>query len=214
MRDYSRGLLFAALLVLVVPRAVGQKNPASLPARDSHDGLLVAADPWVDAATYKAKFKKKTPMDAGVVAIDVYFRNDSDKLIRIDLDSIRLVYAPPDGDRQKLLPLAAQDAADLILHPGSSKNPSVPRTRLPLPGRGPKKSRGKDWDELTASLEAAALQTDVVGPHTTEHGLLYFDMQHQYDMLRYTKLYIPDLTFVEKNQPLFYFEIDLGAPVK
>jgi len=104
--------------------------------------------------------------------------------------------------------------ADLILHPGSSKNPSVPRTRLPLPGRGPKKSRGKDWDELTASLEAAALQTDVVGPHTTEHGLLYFDMQRQYDMLRYTKLYIPDLTFVEKSQPLFYFEIDLGAPVK
>src|SRR2546425_12774334 len=55
MRSYSRGLLFAALLVLVVPRAVGQKNPASLPARDSHDGLLVAADPWVDAATYKTK---------------------------------------------------------------------------------------------------------------------------------------------------------------
>ena len=214
MRIDSRGLLFAALLVLVVPRAVGQKDPASLPARDSHDGLLVAADPWVDAAAYKAKFKKKTPIDAGVAAIDVYFRNDTDKLIRIDLDSIRLVYAPPDADRQKLLPLAAQDVADLILHPGSSKNPSVPRTRLPLPGRGPKKSRGKDWDELTASLEAAALQTDVVGPHTTEHGLLYFDMQRQYDMLRYTKLYIPDLTFVEKSQPLFYFEIDLGAPVK
>src|SRR5260370_40388976 len=56
MRNDSRGLLFAALLVLVGPRAVGQKTPASRPARDSHDGLLGPAGPWVAAATSKAKF--------------------------------------------------------------------------------------------------------------------------------------------------------------
>jgi hypothetical protein len=214
MRNDWPGLLVAILLGMALPGAVGQKDPATLPARDSHDGLLVAADPWADAAPYKARFKKKTPMDAGVAAVDVYFRNDTEKLIRIDVDTIRLIYAPPGGDRQKLVPLAADDLADLILHRSTAKNPSVPRTRLPLPGRGPKKSRGKDWDELEASLEAAALQTDVIGPHTTEHGLVYFDMGHQFDMLRYTRLYIPDLTFVEKNRALFYFEIDLGTAVK
>lgn len=214
MRNYSGGLLLAFLLAIAVPGAVGQKNPATLPARDSHDGLLIAVDPWLDAATYKAKFKKKTPMDAGVVAIDVYFRNDSDKLIRINVDTIRLVYAPPDGEHQKLVPLGSEDVADLILHPGGAKNPSPPRRTIPIPGRGPKKGRGKDWDQLAASLDAAALQTDVVGAHATEHGLLYFDMAHQFDMVRYTRLYIPDLSFVEKNQPLFYFEIDLAASVK
>src|SRR6266851_3568230 len=116
-----------------------QKDPASLSARDSHDGLLVAVDPWTNAAQYKARFKKHTPMDAGVAAIDVYFRNDTDKLIRINVDTIRLIYAPPDGDRQKLFPLAPEDVADLVLHPGSAKDPSIPRPRLPIPGRGPKK---------------------------------------------------------------------------
>jgi hypothetical protein len=192
-----------------------QKDPASLPARDSHDGLLVAVDPWTNAAQYKARFKKHTPMDAGVVALDVYFRNDTDKLIRINVDRIRLIYAPPDGDRQKLFPLAPEDVADLVLHPGSAKDPSAPRPRLPIPiPRGPKKGHGKEYDELAAALEAAALQTDVIGPHSTEHGFLYFDMGHQFDALRYTRLSIPDLSFVEKNQPLFYFEIDLGAPAK
>src|SRR3989475_10166297 len=180
----------------------GRKTPRLFPRGIPTTACWLPRIPGWTRRPTRRNLRKKLQWTPGVAAIDVYFRNDTDKLIRIDLDSIRLVYAPPDGDRQKPLPLAAQDAADLILHPGSSKNPSVPRTRLPLPGRGPKKSRGKDWDELTASLEAAALQTDVVGPHTTEHGLLYFDMQHQYDMLRYTKLYIPDLTFVEKNQPL------------
>ncbi len=191
-----------------------QKDPASLSARDSHDGLLVAVDPWTNAAQYKARFKKHTPMDAGVAAIDVYFRNDTDKLIRINVDTIRLIYAPPDGDRQKLFPLAPEDVADLVLHPGSAKDPSIPRPRLPIPGRGPKKGHGKEYDELAATLAAAALQTDVIGPHSTEHGFLYFDMGHQFDALRYTRLSIPDLSFVEKNQPLFYFEIDLGAPAK
>src|SRR5260370_17857922 len=41
MRDSSRGLLFAALLVLVVRQAAGQKNPPPLPARHSPPALLV-----------------------------------------------------------------------------------------------------------------------------------------------------------------------------
>jgi hypothetical protein len=36
------------LLLTGSPRA--QTNPASLPAHDRHEGLLVAADPYTDAA--------------------------------------------------------------------------------------------------------------------------------------------------------------------
>ena len=49
MRTLTR--LFTILLALaaVAATAFAQSDPASLPAKDQHEGLLVAADPYVDA---------------------------------------------------------------------------------------------------------------------------------------------------------------------
>jgi hypothetical protein len=41
-------------------------------------------------------------------------------------------------------------------------------------------------------------------------GLLYFDMQGQFDLLKTAHLYIPDVRSLEKNHTLLYFEIDLS----
>src|SRR6266849_130683 len=91
-----RRLLTAALFGFAgVGAGLAQVDPASLPAHDAHDGLLIAADPYTDPTQYKARFGKKNPYEAGILAMDVYFRNDTDKPIRIDLESIRLPLAPP-----------------------------------------------------------------------------------------------------------------------
>ena len=64
---------------------------------------------------------------------------------------------------------------------------------------------------MTTTLHSVALGTDVLPPHATTHGFLFFDLNHEFDAIRYSKLYIPDLAFMEDNKALFFFEIDLSA---
>lgn len=198
------------LFLLAAAPVWAQMDPASLPARDAHEGLLIAADPYQDAARCKARFGKKNPYEAGIVAIEVFFRNDNDKPIRLDLETIRLLLKPPGADRQKLGPLAVEEVADRILNK-DKPDPTVHRKTIPVPGRGPKKSRGKEWDELVASLRSGAFETDLLPPHSTVHGIFFFDIDSHYEWVPYVRLYIPDLKFMDTNKPLLYFELDLGA---
>ena len=200
----------AALLLLVALPAGAQSDPSSLPARDAHDGLTIAADPYADAARYKTRFGKKTPYDAGIVAIEVFFRNDNDKPIRVDLETIRLLLRPPGADRQRLDALTLEEVADRILNKGGP-NPTVRRRPIPVPGGGAKPRKSKEWDELVAALRKAAVETDVLPPRSSVHGFLFFDIGSRYDWIPYARLYIADLKFMTDNKPLLFFELDLGA---
>src|SRR5262245_37012797 len=90
-------LCLALLLLAARSEAWGQKvDPAVLPARESHQGLLIAVSADVTAERSKAKFGKRTPYEAGVLGLDVYFRNDNDAPIRINLEEVRLFIGSPD----------------------------------------------------------------------------------------------------------------------
>jgi hypothetical protein len=52
----------------------------------------------------------------------------------------------------------------------------------------------------------------VIAPHSTVQGLLYFDLQGQFDLLNGARLYVPDVLVMENNRSLTYFEIDLSRP--
>jgi hypothetical protein len=68
---------------------------------------------------------------------------------------------------------------------------------------------------MTKALNSVALGTNVLPPHATTHGFLFFDLNHDFEAIRNTHLYIPDLAFVKDNKALFFFEIDLAdAPWK
>jgi hypothetical protein len=203
-------IALAALLFCVAPLARAQSDPASLPARDMHEGLLVAADPYTDAGRYKARFGKKNPYEAGIMAVEVFFRNANDKPIRLSLEAIRLLLKPLGVDRQKLGALAVEDVADRILNK-DKPDPTARRKTIPVPGRGPKKSRGKEWDELVASLHSGAFETDLLPPRSTVYGIFFFDIDSHYEWVPYARLYIPDLKFMDTSKPLLYFELDLGV---
>lgn len=209
-----RNIMFGVLAIVLSAGSARliaqQKDPAGRAARESHEGLLIAAEPWIDAAAYKTQFKKKSPYDAGIAAIDVYFRDETDKPIRVDLDSIRLLLAAPDGQRQKLKALTPDQVADRVLFPGGAEDPTSPRVRIPLPGRPGKKSRDKKWEELASNLRAASLQSEVIAPKANAHGLLYFDLDGHFELLRYSRLYVPELKFIGSDKSIFYFEIDLA----
>ena len=174
---------------------------------ESHEGLTISARPWMDAAKYKEKFPKKSPFAAGVLAVQVAFRNDSDQSLKVGLDRIRLSFNLDDENRQELEPMKAAEVADAVLHPGA-KDPTK-RVRLPLPITPPS-NKGKDFQEIQNQAQNAAVPSGVVAAHSTVQGLLYFDMQGQFDLLHTAHLYIPDVAIMGKDQGLTYFEIDLS----
>jgi hypothetical protein len=188
------------------PATAALPDPASLPARDSHQGLLVAADPFTSADRYREKFGKHTPYEGGIIAIDLFFRNDNDSPIRINLKTMQLQVAAPGQSRQRLEPLSPEDVADRVL-----AKPKDPTPRFPVPRVGaPRSLHNKDWEEFAADVRAAALNTDLLPPHATTHGLVYFDIDRHYDWISSARVEVPDLAFMNDPKPLFFFEIDLG----
>jgi hypothetical protein len=181
-------------------------DPASLPARDSHQGLLIAADPYTSADRYKEKFGKRSPYEGGIIAIDLFFRNDNDLPIRVKLDTIQLLLSVPGYTRQRLEPLSPEDVADRVL-----AKPKDPTPRFPVPRVGaPRSKHDKNWEEFAGDVRSAALSTDLLPPHATTRGFVYFDIDRHYDWITNGRLEIPDLSFMNDPNPLFFFEIDLS----
>jgi hypothetical protein len=209
----SVALPLALFMLSTKPPTSAQQQSASKPitttSLDSHEGLTIAADPWLSAERYKQAFPKKSPYAAGVLAIKVTLRNDSAESIKVRIERIRLNLSFDDNNRQELPALTSEQLADAVLHP-RVKSPSRPRIPLPLPSSSG--GRDKNWEQYQKLAEDNGLHASVVAPHSTTEGLLYFDLQNQFDLLSNARLYIPDLLALEKNQALMYFDIDLSRP--
>ena len=216
-KDYYNPMRILAIIVpflaatLFSGGSIAQQQQTTLKAAalESHEGVTISAQPWTDAANYKAKFPKKSPFTAGVVAIDTIIRNDSDESMKVDLEQIRMNVTVSEDNRQALLSLTADDVADVVT--GSKiKDPTAShRSPVPIP-TGPKVGRDKHWTEMQKAAADAGITSSIVAPHHSVEGLLYFDMQGQIDLLKTAHLYIPDVRSLEKNHPLLYFEIDLS----
>jgi len=201
----------SALLAQSAPPAA-TPDPMSLQTRDAHQNLTIVADPYLKADRYKKEiFGKDSFYAAGIIAIDVYFRNDNDAPIRLNQGTIQLTISAPGQDRQRLGILSPEEVADRTL---LTANSNIRAHRpFPFPSIPSGSGHSKDWMEMTTTLHSVALGTDVLPPHATTHGFLFFDMNHDFGAIHYAHLYIPDLAFMTDHQALFFFEVDLaGAP--
>ena len=212
MQKLTVSIPLLALSLLVAVPAITQQ-PASLrtASLQSHEAMTISALPWMDPALYKERFPKKSPFAAGILAVMVAFRNDSDESVKLNLDRIRLSLRIDDENRQQLEPLTPDQVAYETLAP-SRKDPTKTRKKFPFPTGAPKTSPDKNWFEVQKQAENAGVPSSVVAPHSTVQGLLYFDLQGQFDLLSTAHLYVPDLLVLEKNRSLTYFEIDLSQP--
>jgi hypothetical protein len=199
------GVIVAALSA--APPPPRQSNPATLPARDAHQGLLIAADPYTDEARSKAKFGKKHPQEAGILALEVYFRNDTDEPIKVNVERIRLMLSVPGYERQRLQALSLEEAAERIVN---KKGPNVGVRRLPVPGGGGVVGSSKEVRKMEETLKPLVLASDIVPPHGDMHGFLLFDLAHHLDWVEHATLYVPELSFVASRKELLFFEVDLS----
>lgn len=210
MRYFSIAIPCALILALTQVLAAGPQDPLKAASLESHEGVTISVLPWTDASKYKEKFSKKSPYAAGILALQVSFRNDSNDSIKVDLKRIRLTVHLDADNTQELPSLTAEELADTVLKP-AGKDPTK-RSRLPLPVGIPKSSRDKNWTELQTEAQNAAVPTSVIAPHSTVQGLLYFDLQKQFDLLETSHLYVPDLLVMQQNRALTFFDIDLSQP--
>jgi len=199
--------LLALSLMTCEPGAAQQPSSLKTTSLESHEGMTITARPWTDTALYKEKFPKKSPFAAGIVAIQVVFRNDSDDSMKVNLERIRLNLTLSEEDHQALYPLTSEEAADIITRP-ATKN--LTAKRLPFPLGGPKVGKDKKWIEVEQSIRDAGVQASVVAPHSSVQGLIYFDLRSQFELLNNAHLYVPEVVAIEKNHGLLYFEIDLS----
>ena len=213
MRKLTISIPFLALLLAAaIPGVTQQPNSLRTASLQSHEAMTISALPWTDPALYKAKFPKKSPFTAGILAVMVAFRNDSNESIRLGLDRIRLSLQIDEDDRQQLAPLTADQVAWETLAP-ARKDPTSKRKTFPFPTGAPKTSSpDKNWFEVQKQAENAGIPSPVVAPHSTVQGLLYFDLQGQFDLLSTARLYVPDLVAMGQNRSLTFFEIDLSRP--
>jgi hypothetical protein len=199
--------IFLASHLAASKASAQQQAPLKTSALESHEGLTISALPWTNPALYKEKFHKKSPYAAGIVAVQVVFRNDSGESMKVNLERIRLNVTLSEEDHQALDALTSEQAADVILKP-SVKN--LGRSRFPIPIGGPKVGHDKKWVELEQELRDAGVKASIVAPHSSVQGLLYFDLRSQFDLLSNARLYVPNIVALEKNHELLYFEIDLS----
>ena len=213
-RKLSGTVPFLAACLMAAPhlwaqkQSAGQQTTLRTASLETHEGLTISAQPWTDASLYKEKFPKKSPFAAGIVAMQVVFRNDSNESMKVSLNRIRLSFQIDQDNRQELQALTPAQVADQVLKPGG-KDPAKSRARIPLPVSIPH-NNDKHWTELEQQAEVAGVPANVIAPHSSVQGLLYFDLQGQFDLLNGARLYVPDILVMENNRSLTYFEIDLS----
>jgi hypothetical protein len=185
------------------------QKPIRGSAVESHEGLTISVLPLTEASQYKEKFPKKSPYTAGILAVQVTFQNDTDQSVKVNLERVRLLVLLSEDNRQQVEALSSSGVADVSLNPGG-KDPTATRRKFPLPGKAPGSGHDKHWTELEKAAREAGIPGSMVAPHSRLQGLMYFDLQGQFDLVSAAHLYIPELLVLEKNRALTYFEIDLS----
>ncbi len=173
---------------------------------------MIAAVPCSDPARAKEIFGSKNPVSAGILPVEVYLRNETDQLIRVDLETLRLDVAVPDGQRDHLEALSVEQVAREILHPAGAGDPDSARKHIPRPI--PMPSHDKSQDKLTEKFRPLALETDIIPPHGTIHGYIFFDLGHDFSLLADSTLYVPDVIVVPTHHALTYFELNLASAAR
>lgn len=197
----AAALALAPLAVFQVP----QIAPSHWAAKDSHQNFTVAANAYANAAQAKDRFPKADPYKAGILAVDTYFKNDTNEPVHVDLSTVRLNVDSPGGN-SRVPALSVAEASAKIAHPNGPPAPKVFR----FPSISPPGADRKTQD-AEARLTPFALQSDVVPPHGAIHGFLFFDVGHHFDVVSRASLYVPDVKSVASSSSLIYFEVPLGA---
>lgn len=194
------------MLAGAVFRLSGQEPGASTElypflAREAHEGVTMAARPLRELTEAERLFgPNAAPLRAGVLPIELLLINERAEPVRIALGRIQLV-----TDEEKFESARPEEIARALYPP--PKNPEPDPRRLSV--RAPKDKDRTRREEAEAALRSRQLRAAVIGPGSRARGFLYFDLRAVSLELERTRVYVPQVTTLPDEQPLFFFEISL-----
>jgi hypothetical protein len=207
---HGKGLLRLALVLLVLlaiavmagekERLLFRPQPAeAYPARDSHEGLVVAADPFDDPHKSSAAFGKHDFRQAGFLPVLVVITNNTDRAVRLDRLSVQLLTR----DRQKVESTPAEDVMRRLAGPSRPSFPGGGRpSPLPLPRRGSSK-------DSAIEVQVHEFNMRMVLPKSSASGFFYFDVGRGRDYVAGSQVYLTGMFWANDSKPLMFFEIKL-----
>lgn len=178
-------------------RAFKPKPIEAYGARQTIDGLTIAAEPFETEQKTREAFGKLNPNRYGILPVLVLMRNDSGKTV--DLSRMRVEYVRPDGRR-----LAAIPPEEVPYYRGADRPRLTPRVPYPIPGR----TGGQRRNPLEAEeIQIRAFSARMLPPGESAYGFFYFHTASHTGAC----LYIVGIEDTSTRQPWFYFEIPLNA---
>lgn len=200
------GLRTFLLAAIVATASLRTQPAASYAARDAHDGVTIAADPYERPEKSKEVFGKYDPLKIGVMPVLLVITNASQDAVRLDNLVIQFIAA----DRQRAEPIPADEVSMRVK---GKKAPPKMGPRSPLP-RLPKRA---DPNVISAIVDHEFL-LKMIPPGDTVSGFLFFDTNRRPDVLKGARLYLTGATWARTAQPLLFFDISfddyLGRPAK
>ena len=164
------------------------------PNHQTQEKITVAAVPYTTQADQKAAFDKARPYDYGILPILLVIKNDTGKVVSVDLETQFVT-----KDDQHVDPTPAKDVQ---VFEGIQK---VPGARTPNPIGIPLPRRNKNGPLNVAEIYDRSWGIKLIPPGEQVYGFIYFQAKD----LSGASLYLSGLRDAATKQAYFYFEIPL-----
>ena len=175
-------------------------EPERFLARDSHEGVTIAARPLLDPVEAEKVFgKNAAPGRAGFLPVEILILNQQAQAEGASLARIAGVTGA-----DKFEPAAPREIAWALYPPPPSQK--VRAGQIPRP---PEDKNRTKREEAEAALRVRQLRAAVVGPGGQARGYLYFDLGGAALELAEAGVYIPEVVVLPDEEALLFFEISL-----
>ena len=170
---------------------------SSYSSKQTNSQITVAAVAYDTEELAHSAFGKLNPYQHGVLPVLVIIQNETGK--SMNLEGVQAQYEALDGDKIDPTP---PDDVRFVGQKTSVPGGNDPRSPIPLPKRGPKKSA---LDEL--AIVERAFVARMLPPHESANGFFYFQTKHRPG----AKLYLTGINEAMTGQGILFFEIPLDA---
>lgn len=188
-------------------------HAGTFPARDSHDHITIAADPYDRPDRLRQVFDVDL-MRASYVAVLIVVSNDSSDEIQLNGSQIELVAAR----RDPLGPTPADEVVRDVFFGDRRRRDGSPPVRVGIPvgiGRNP----SKDFENARADFLSKEFGKKFIPAHSTAYGFVFYQTDQLGAAFVGGRIYVPKIRITRSSDPhqvgrdLLYYEVDLKPAI-
>ncbi len=186
------------------PPVTRQPNPRDYPAHDAHEGIAIAADPYLERARAEQVFGSYAPNKAGVLAVEIIVKNETGQGVSVNWSAAQLLSRS-----------AGWQLRALTMEELTRRLVGEPKARETVPSRWPPLPRSKksaQYEKARAALAPHFFETGTIPPGATVRGFLFFDVGGDFQGVSRARIYIPEVKNLATGQPLMFFEMEFNQP--